>query len=180
MATFIALLRGINVSGHKKVPMAKLRTLCEELGFANVRTYIQSGNVIFSASEKQMELEAKLERAIAECFGFPVDTLVRAAKDWPNLIRQNPFLDACEKEPHLVLLCLSKRPPQKDAVIALRERAKNGERIEFTEGALWLHYAAGIAQSKLSPALIDRLVGSPVTGRNYRTVVKLGELSAFE
>jgi uncharacterized protein (DUF1697 family) len=178
MATFIALLRGINVGGHKKVPMAELRTLCESLGFTDIKTYIQSGNVIFTAADTESALETKLEQAIAKQFGFSVDTLVRAAKNWPAITKHNPFAAACAKEPHLVMMALSKRPANKDAVNALRERAKNGELIEATADAIWFHYPEGVARSKLSSSLIDRLVGSPVSARNYNTVIKLGELSA--
>lgn len=180
MATFIALLRGINVGGNKMIPMAELRTLCSGLGFADVQTYIQSGNVIFSSDEKKITaaaLETRLEKAIAERFGFHVDTLVRAATEWPALIKGNPFIEACEKEPQYVLMTLAKRTPNPDAVAALRERAKDGERIEAAGTAIWFHHPGGSARSKLTPSLIDRLVGSPVTGRNYRTVIKLGELA---
>lgn len=178
MATFIALLRGINVGGHKLVSMAELRTLCSGLGFADVQTYIQSGNVIFSAQGTAASLETTLEKAIAQQFGFPVDTLVRAAQEWPAYIKGNPFVDACAKEPQLVLMALAKRTPCKEAVAALRERAKDGERIEAAGPAIWFHHPSGSARSKLTPSLIDRLVGSPVTTRNYRTVLKLGELAS--
>lgn len=159
------------------IPMAELRALCSGLGFADVQTYIQSGNVIFSAKEAAATIETKLERAIAERFGFSVDTLVRAATDWPAFIKGNPFVEACAKEPQYVLMALAKRTPSPDAVAALRERAKDDERIEAAGTAIWFHHPSGSARSKLTPSLIDRLVGSPVTARNYRTVLKLGELA---
>jgi uncharacterized protein (DUF1697 family) len=177
MARYIALLRGINVGGNKLIPMAALRTLCEELGFDNVQTYIQSGNIVFGGNEKSAAaVEKKLEPAIAARFGFSAFTIVRSAKDWPGLLRGNPFAAECEKEPNLVVMSLSKQPPKKDAAKALRERAKDGERIEIADDVIWTHYPAGIGRSKLTPTLVDRLVGSPVTARNYRTVKKLTEL----
>jgi uncharacterized protein (DUF1697 family) len=177
MATFIALLRGINVGGNKKVPMAELRALCEELGFTDVQTFIQSGNAIFQTSGTPVAIEKKLEARIADHFGFSVDTLVRSAKDWPSLISGNPFVEACAADPQHVLMALAKRTPSADAVSALRARAQDGERIEAAGEAIWFHYPNNMARTKLSPALIDRLVGSPVTARNYRTVVKLAELA---
>ncbi len=177
MSTFIALLRGINVGGHNKVPMAELRPLCAELGWGDVQTYIQSGNLVFTAGGAPAALENELERAIERRFGFKVSVLVRAAKDWPAYIKGNPFPEASEKEPNAVMLGLSKSPPKADAEKGLRERATHGERIVQVGEALWIHFSDGVAGSKLSPGLLDRLVGSPVTTRNWRTVLKLGEMA---
>lgn len=178
MTTFIALLRGINVGGNKKIAMAELRALCADCGCANVQSYIQSGNLIFTRSGSEAAAEAELERAIAARFGFTVDVLVRDGAKWPALLAGNPFREAALAQPNLVMMALAKRPPQRDAVAALRERARHGERIESAGEALWFHYPQGVAGSRLSPALIDRLVGSPVTARNIRTVHKLAELAA--
>lgn len=178
MQTFIALLRGINVSGHKKIPMAQLRELCGGCGYLDGQSYIQSGNLIFkSADPSPAAIELALEKAIAAQFGFTVDVLVREAQKWPALLSGNPFPQAAAAEPNLVMMGLAKRPPHPGAVAALRERAKHGERIESAGEAIWFHYAKGVAGSKLSPALIDRLVGSPVTARNIRTVQKIAELA---
>ena len=184
--TFIALLRGINVGGHNKVPMAELRTLCEGLGWEEVQSYVQSGNLVFEAPgepaslKKGLEpasLEAELERAIQGRFGLSISVIVRAAADWPAYVAGNPFPGASESAPNAVMLALSKAPPKPGAAEGLRERAADGERIERVGDALWIHYAGGSARSKLSPALLDRLVGSPVTTRNWRTVLKLDELA---
>lgn len=176
MKTFIALLRGINVGGNKRVPMSDLRALCNELGWSNAQTYIQSGNLIFSASGKSAALETQLQNAIENYFGFLVPVIIRAATDWPAYVKNNPFLDICKKDPHLVMLCLSKAAPKSEALNELRERATSGERIEHIGDALWIYFAGGVARSKLSPALLDRLVGSSVTARNWLTVLKLQEL----
>jgi uncharacterized protein (DUF1697 family) len=177
MKTFIGLLRGINVGGHNKVPMSELRTLCAELGWENIQTYIQSGNLVFAASGKPAALEAALQQAIEKHFGFSISIIIRSAADWPAYIKSNPFLDACKKDPHLVMLCLSQASLKSDASDRLRERATNGERIAQIGDALWIHFAGGVARSKLSPALFDRMAGSPVTARNWLTVLKLQELA---
>jgi uncharacterized protein (DUF1697 family) len=174
---FIALLRGINVGGHNKVPMAELRALCGELGWADVRSYVQSGNLVFEAAGPPARLEAELERAIERRFGRSIAVVVRAAADWPGYVAGNPFPGASQSAPNAVMLALSKAPPKAGAVEGLRERAAGGERIERVDDALWIHYAGGSARSKLSPGLLDRLVGSPVTTRNWRTVLKLDELA---
>lgn len=175
--TFIGLLRGINVGGNNRIPMSDLRGLCGELGWRSVQTYIQSGNLIFSASGKPAVLETKLQRAIQGRFGFSIPIIIRSATEWPAYIRSNPFLDACKKEPHAVMLCLSQAPPKRDAAARLSERAASGERIIQIGDALWIHFAGGVARSKISPALLDRMTGSSVTARNWLTVLKLQELS---
>jgi uncharacterized protein (DUF1697 family) len=174
---FIALLRGINVSGRNKIPMRELCSLCIDLGWQDVRSYIQSGNVVFKADAAPAKFEAELERAITRRFSLSIPVIIRAARSWPNYVRGNPFPEASESEPNLVMLALSKAAPKADAVEKLQERAAGGERIAQVGDALWIHYAGGVARSKLSPALFDRLVGSPVTARNWRTVLKLQEMT---
>jgi uncharacterized protein (DUF1697 family) len=177
MPTFIALLRGINVGGHNKIPMPKLRSLCNHLGWDDVQSYIQSGNLVFYSASAAANLEAELENAIERRFDLAIPVIVRAAADWQDYIASNPFPDASQNEPNLVMLALSRHPPKHDAFFRLLERAGNGERIAQRGDAFWIHFTAGVAKSKLTPALLDRLVGSPVTMRNWRTVLKLNELA---
>lgn len=176
-ARFIALLRGINVGGQNKIAMAELRALCAELGWEAVQSYIQSGNLVFQAAAPAAELEAALEQGVERRFGLRIPVIVRAAAGWPALVRGNPFPEAARAEPNLVMLALAKAPPRPDAAARLQERATNGEQIVQVGDSLWVHYAGGAGPSKLSPALFDRLAGSPVTARNWRTVLKLAELS---
>ena len=177
-ARFVALLRGINVGGRNSIPMLELRSLCLNLRWADVHTYIQSGNVIFRAAAPAATLEGELEQAIERRFGLSVPVMVRAAADWTRYFGSNPFPEASASEPNLVMLALAKAPPKGGAVQGLQERATSGERIVQAGDALWIHYAGGAGRSKLSPAVLDRLVGSPVTTRNWRTVIKLKELAA--
>lgn len=175
--TFIALLRGINVSGRNKIPMSELRSLCADLGWEDVQSYIQSGNLVFKAESTQAKLETELERAIERRFGLSISIVVRAATLWPDYVGDNPHPEASQDESNLVMLALSKAPPKPDAAEKLQERATCGERIVQVRDALWVHFAGGVAKSKLSPALFDRLVGSPVTARNWRTVLELHEMA---
>ena len=174
---FIALLRGINVTGRNKVPMADLRTLCSKNGMTEVETYIQSGNVVLSADCSADALESNLEKLIEKKFKLTIPVIVRRASDWPAYMKGNPFPDASVTEGNLVMLALSKRKPNADALEGLRARAVSGEKIERVGDALWIHFDKGVANSKLSPGLLDRLVGSPVTTRNWRTVLKIGEMT---
>ena len=173
MSRFVALLRGINVGGKNKVPMAELRALCDEIGFSNVRTYIQSGNLLFVGAGTASEHEARLEKAIQSRFGRPIPVIVRSGTKWPAIVASNPFEEAARDEPNRLMLCLSKAKPRPDAGQALQERAKDGERVRLTGEALWIHFPSGAGTSKLTPSWIDRMVGSPVTSRNWRTALQL-------
>ena len=173
MASFIALLRGVNVTGKNKIPMAELRRVAEGLGLSGVSTYIQSGNLVFQASEAAATLEPLLEDAIDKHFKLSIPVVVRPAKTWRGYVAKNPFGKESEMRPKLVHLALSKKRYKKGAVELLNERAQDGERVVATGAALWIDYPNGSGRSSLTPALFDRLVGSPVTARNWRTVLKL-------
>lgn len=177
MNAYIALLRGINVTGRNKVPMSELKELAAGLGWTDVATYIQSGNVVFRARGAPAKLEDALEKAIAKHFELAIPVIVRAAKDWPGYVAGNPFADACKTAPNRVMLGLSKSTPLEGAAGALRERATAGEQVKLVGDALWINFPEGVARSKLTPALLDRLVGSPVTMRNWNTVQKLAEMA---
>ena len=172
MGRMVALLRAVNVGG-RKLPMAELRKLCEGLGWADVSTYIQSGNVVFSADGKPEALEAALEGAIREAFGYDAPTIVRTATQWRRYAPDNPFPDAARETPNYLLMLVSKRPPASGAVEAIQAKAAAGEQVRQAGDAVWIHFPNGSGTSKLTPALIDKAVGSPATSRNYRTVVTL-------
>jgi uncharacterized protein (DUF1697 family) len=176
MARLIALLRAVNVGG-RKLPMAELRTLCAELGWRDVETYIQSGNVVFRAEGKAVEIETRLEEAIRDRFEMSVPVMVRTASQWAGYVAANPFPKAAEDEPNRLQLLISKEAPEKDAAEKLMDRAQAGEAVEAAGGALWFHFPAGVGTSKLVPALIDKAAGSPSTSRNWRTVLKLQEMA---
>jgi uncharacterized protein (DUF1697 family) len=178
MGQLIALLRGINVGGHKRVPMAELRELAAGLGFEGVLTYIQSGTLVLRSARAPDAVAAELERALEKHFGFPVDVVVRTAAQWGRHVRANPLGALAARAPKAVLLGLAARPIRPAAARELSERATRGERVEVAAGAIYLHYAAGVAGSKLTPALIDRCAGASVTARNWNTVLELERLAA--
>ncbi len=175
MGRKVALLRAVNVGG-RKLAMADLRALCAGLGWMDVATYIQSGNVVFTMEAGSDELESALETVIRRQLHLDVPVIVRTAAQWTRLAASNPFAKAVRDEPNRLQMLVSKRPPNSDAVETLMARAQAGERVEAAGGALWLHYPQGVGTSKLTPSLIDKACGSPATGRNYRTVLKLREM----
>jgi uncharacterized protein (DUF1697 family) len=172
----VALLRGINVGGNKKMPMQELRRLAVELGFGAVSTYIQSGNLVFAGRIEPSAAERALEVAIHQHFGFAVEVVVRTAHQWQFYAARSPFRDAEQDHPNHLLLGLAKRPLKAGAATALQPYALAGERISVLKDAIWIDYPVAIAGSKLSPAVLDRAIGSTVTARNWRTVQKLAAM----
>lgn len=171
----VALLRAVNVGG-RKLPMAELRALCGELGWTDVATYIQSGNVVFTAPGKAEAIEAALEHAIRKQYSYEAPAIVRSAVQWAHYPAGNPFPKAAKDEPNRLMLLLSKRPPADGAEAAIQARASADEQVRRAGDALWIHFPNGAGASKLTPALIDKAVGSPATARNYRTVATLMEM----
>jgi uncharacterized protein (DUF1697 family) len=178
MPRLIALIRGINVGSTRKLPMAELRAACAEEGLGAVRTYIQSGNVVLEDGDPQA-VEASLATLIRQRFGLEVPVVVRTVAQWNSLIKRCPFPDEADTAPKFLHLLACRQPPKADAVEALRERARHGERIAaWGNHDIAIHFTNGVADSKLTPTLIDRLVGSPATGRNWNTLLKLQEMAA--
>lgn len=172
--TFIALLRAVNVGGRKLI-IADLHAAALKAGFADFRTYIQSGNLVFTHDGDETEAEAAIETLIEREFGLKAITLVRAARHFAEIAAANPFPGAEAKKLHL---CLTKKPPHPDTPAALAPRAVAGERIAIAGGAVWIDFASGVGDSKLLPAVLDKAAGSTLTARNWNTVQKLIEMSA--
>ena len=150
--------------------MVELRTLAGDLGWTDVATYIQSGNLAFTAKGKPAALEGALERAIEAHFGFAVPVLVRSAAQWLGYARRSAFPAAESARPNLLHLVLAKHPPAPEASKALAPYCQAGERVLVRGDAIWVDFAAGVAKSKLTPAVLDRAFGSTVTARNWKTV----------
>ncbi len=180
MPTYIAWLRGINVgkagAGRKSVPMADLRDLATGLGFDDPRTHVQSGNLVFAARGTANALADRLEAAIRERFGSDVPVVVSAGKDLAALAAACPFAAAVESEPNLVQIAFARTRPGKQTLAVLEPYLTAGERCALAKGHLWAHFPAGIARTKLTPAVLDRSFGTPVTMRNARTLHAVLEL----
>jgi uncharacterized protein (DUF1697 family) len=178
MLIHIALLRGINVGGRKIVAMSDLRELLGALGFARVRSLLQSGNLVFESTGRNgAALERLLETETAKRMKVSIDYLVRTRDEWQAAIDRNPFTDAAERDPsHLVVMFL-KTAPKSQNVLALQATIKGPEVIKALGKQLYVIYPAGIGQSKLTHTLIERKLGTRGTGRNWNTILKLGALA---
>jgi uncharacterized protein (DUF1697 family) len=179
-STWIALLRGVNVGGHKRVPMAELRALAGELGWSSAVTYVQSGNLVFRAGDKAASLAALLVDALEAHFGFAVPVAVCSREDWHEHAAGGVFPDAEAARPKVLHLGLaaggSSRITPK-VVAALAPYCQRGERVAARDGVLWIDFLDGVASTKLTPAVLDRIVGAPVTLRNWNTVRALAGLA---
>ena len=168
MASLVALLRAINVGGTGKLPMSDLKRMCEALGFGGVRTYIASGNVVFSSRKSEAAVKAALEERLADYAGKQVGVLVRTAAEMALIAAENPFPDAPLNRTMALLL---DRAPPIDTLATIRGR--KDERIELGRREIYIHYGEGLAKSKL-------VVPAAKTGtaRNMNTVAALARLAA--
>ncbi|MEU8792250.1 DUF1697 domain-containing protein [Streptomyces sp. NPDC048643] len=177
--TYAALLRGINVGGAKKVPMAELRTLMEGLGHGDVRTYLQSGNAAFSSAHGDEEsLAAELSTAIEQRFGFGVGVLVRDHRYLKAVREACPF-PAAELEAKQVHVTYFSDPVDAERFASVEPAAFLPEEFRLGDRALYLYAPDGLGRSKLAEVLArPRLLkGVLATTRNWNTVVKLEELT---
>jgi uncharacterized protein (DUF1697 family) len=177
MATHVALLRGVNVGGNRKVAMADLRALLARLGLADARTLLQSGNVVFRSGARPGDLERLLEAEARARLGLQTDFFVRTADEWQAVVACNPCRSAAASDPsHLVVMFL-KEAPAAASVKALRASITGPETVHADGRQAYIVYPAGIGNSRLTAAVIDRMLGTRGTGRNWNTVLKLGALA---
>ena len=169
MTTWIVLLRGVNVGGRRRLPMAALRELLAEVGFGNVRTYIQSGNIVLDSPDGDRDSVARSVRgAIEEHFGFAPHTFVLDVDAFDAAIAANPFPEG-EQDPKAVHFFFLAKPDPAADLDGLRELATQGEEFVLTERVFYLHTPDGFGRSKLVERL-PRLISAETTARNYRSV----------
>jgi uncharacterized protein (DUF1697 family) len=171
MVRQIALLRGINVGGNKKVAMAALREVFAGLGYTNVKTYVNSGNVVFSGRKAT---PAKLEQAIEAEFGFGVAVVLRTRDEIAQVLADDPFGDLVDN-PSRCFVLFADRELDPRKVEGLE--AGPGERIAIRSREIHLWLPEGVQGSKLLKAVTEKRVGATLTSRNWRTVGKLLEIA---
>jgi uncharacterized protein (DUF1697 family) len=171
---WVVLLRAVNLGARNKVPMAQLRTLLEEAGYGDVRTYIASGNVLLDGPRGKAAIARTLERLIADAFGVDTTAIVRTPKELSAVVAGHPFGRDTSRS-HVVFL--ADRPAPK-AVRQLAALDHSPDRAHLTGADVYLQYPAGVQGSRLSAARLERLLDVPGTHRNWRTVAALAELAA--
>ncbi|MBR0715457.1 DUF1697 domain-containing protein [Bradyrhizobium liaoningense] len=168
MGAFVALLRAVNVGGTGKLPMTELKAFCEELGFAAVRTYIASGNVVFTSRKSEAAIKTALEKRLHAYAGAPVGVLVRSAAEMAKVLADNPFPKAAPNR--TVAIFLDKAPPA-DTLAGLR--GQKDEEVRLGRREIYVHYGDGMGTSKLViPA------AKAGTARNMNTIATLAKMAA--
>ncbi len=174
MSIYIALLRGINVGGHKKVPMAELRELLTNNGFQNVQTYIQSGNVIFESLVEQINnIEEQIKKAILDHFGFDVSVIVKTRPELQAVFDDCPFIEVKKEKSYFTMLSSK---PNKELVELASKKNYPDEEYVIINDCIYFYCAKGYGQAKFSNNFFERKLKVTATARNYKTMVKLFSL----
>jgi uncharacterized protein (DUF1697 family) len=168
---FIVLLRGINVSGKNKLPMADLRQLLNDLDFQNVQTYIQSGNIILESDKPKSEICQKIKAGIQEKFGYDIPVIARTIPEWKKAIATYPFPKENTKIVAFVFL------NQKTAITKIEVKGINDDEYLIDNDMVYIYCPSGFAITKLSNNLFERKLKVTATTRNYNTTLKLLELA---
>ena len=180
MATFISILRGINVSGQKKILMADLKALYETLNFKNVQTYIQSGNVVFDSMQEDnnIALAKIIEEAIEKAYKFQVPVLVKQADDLINTIKNNPFVEEAGIDPSRVAVTFLESRPKSENLKKLEGVDYPPDRFLIDGLNIYIHCPKSYGNSKLSNNFFESKLRVKATTRNWKTINKIVEISA--
>jgi uncharacterized protein (DUF1697 family) len=174
--TNIALLRGINVGGHRRVPMAELRDIAGALGFGDPVTYIQSGNLVFDTDLDEAATVAALASAFEGRFGFPVPVIVRSAAELAAVAASHPF-DGLDLKARFFMVAFLDRAPTVDVPTAIDPDSYLPDRFTVEGREVYLAYPNGSGRSKLNHTLLERRLGVGATVRNWPTVTTLAALA---
>ena len=176
MTKYIAILRGINVGGKRKILMADLKELFSEIGFADIQTYIQSGNVIFNTKRKDdnIELANKIEQSIAKNYDFKVPVIVRNVEELNEVISNNPFFEKNDIERlHLTFL---KEVPETEKLDKIKTYDYSPDKFEIKDKNVFVYCSGKYSDSKLTNKFFESKLKVLATTRNWKTVLKLLEL----
>jgi len=174
---YISLLRGINVSGHKIIKMADLRVLLTKNGLEGVKTYIQSGNILFySELQTKAEISIFIENLLLKEYGWEIPSLILEQKDLEQIILSNPYPNITETSTNKPYVCIPQKTLNKKQMEVLKEINYEGEYITVTEQGIYLYCTKEINKCKLSNNLIEKKLGISCSTRNWRTLLKLQSL----
>jgi uncharacterized protein (DUF1697 family) len=169
VATYVAFLRGVNLGPNNKISMPALRAMAEDLGYSDVATYINSGNLIVTSPKKAATVEREVTEAIKDTFGRPIDVAVRTPAQLKSLLAENPFPDG---NPSQVTVAFLMKAPAADAKLKVAAVAKDYEPFTFSGQQVFVNYSQGIGRSKLAEKFSD-IIGVSSTVRNIRTIEKV-------
>jgi uncharacterized protein (DUF1697 family) len=177
MPIYVSMLRGINVGGHKQIKMDKLRSSLEALGLEQVKTYIQSGNVVFkSPKTSPLALSRKIEARISEDFGFSVSVISRTVDEIVSTIANNPFLNRPGIDPEKLHVAFLSEPPAAPALKKLAELTLAPDQSRCRDKEVYLYFPNGVSGSSLWKHPLDRVLSVEATMRNWKTVNALHKM----
>ncbi|MGB5369565.1 MAG: DUF1697 domain-containing protein [Flavobacteriaceae bacterium] len=178
MTIYIALLRGINVSGQKKIKMEALRSMMCKLGFEAVTTYIQSGNIVFKANSPDSEfLQQSIERHIEITFGHEVPVLVLSIKELTRILDLNPYREPDTVDLAKLYYVLLFHKPAQERIVAFNSEKFDNERFAIANNCVYLSCEKGYGNAKLNNNLVERKLKVTATTRNHKTMIKLIEMA---
>ncbi|MEO8972021.1 MAG: DUF1697 domain-containing protein [Ktedonobacteraceae bacterium] len=177
MTRFVSLFRGINVGGQRSVRMDELKAMYESLGFEDVATYIQSGNVVFTGDDADVaQLARRIEHGFTQKFGFSTTVIVRTAAELQDIVAHNPFQDQPLKELKWVIVLFLATRPDSTALEDLQKSYDGPEEFYLIGQELFIYYPNGIGRSRLTVPLIDKKLKTTGTGRNWNTILQLQKM----
>ncbi len=179
MQNYIAILRGINVSGKNKILMAELKTMLIGLKFENVETYIQSGNIVFSLAKAQsnVSLESLISTSIKKKFKLEVPVIVRSAEELKKIIATNPFAKNKKNNPERLHITFLAEVPSKEKLAEIKSLAYPPDEFQIIGTEVYLHCPLSYGETKLSNKFFETKLKVSATTRNWKTVNVLGEMS---
>ena len=177
MSAYIAMLRGINVTGRNSIKMEQLRELCDRLDFQKVETYVQSGNIVFEAkTESPVLLSKRISESILDSFGFETPVIVRTSKEMQNVVADNPFLKEKDIDSSKLHVTFLREIAQKGSLKTLEKLATGQDRFHTASREIYLYCPEGYGRTKLSNNAIEKSLSVTATTRNWRTTNTLLEM----
>ncbi len=176
MALRIALLRGVNLGVNRRVAMSDLRRTLSEAGFGEVRSLLQSGNLLFEGSGADTAIEAAVEKALLDGLNLTTEVVVRTPDEWRAMIGANPFSEEAKNDPGRLVALVMKTAPRKDAEAAVNA-IEGPEQARVIGREAFIYYPDGQADTKAAGARLDKALGARGTARNWNTVLKLADLA---
>lgn len=181
MEKYISLIRGINVTGHRIIKMTELKQLYEDLGFQEVQTYIQSGNVIFKLDGESscMELSSRIEKAIFEKFGYNVSVIIRTPEELAKVLNINPYCNADGTFKDNIYITFLEDYPTVENLEKIRPLSFHPDRFTILGKEVFIDCASGYGTTKLSNTFFENKLNVRATTRNWKTAVKLLEMAGI-
>lgn len=179
MPVLISMLRGVNLGPHNRIKMDALRALCTSLKFEDVRTYVQSGNVIFRSKQQKNEAEVakKVQSAIEREYGFRPEVIIRTPEQMRQTIQANPFGQRVKMEPSKVLVTFLASEPDAEARAALSKLKEYPEELHLEGRELFIYFPNGAGKSKLPWSSLDKRLKTAGTARNWNSVLQILEIA---